>query len=301
MNKNKIEDSPPQQGETCVVCFPTLGKTAALLFDKIHISAIYLPSKIKESINVGENPPASLAFHISRIDEYAWRRLAIRNIRKLRESGFQPLKEESPQCIKPSNINETLRYTAEAYNEHGLSVVPLFQSEKEFAQVFTFGDQVAYQAVLAHVPLVDNKRISWEQVLEFRRDHEAKSSYRNLRFWLRYAFKGQSLDEAVNIIGQKLEDYKWAIKKHGLKTKIGAIKSLIDTKFLLGLAGGATVANILGGPIWSAMATGALTVSKMSLFIAERKLDLEDIKRKSEVALIHEITEKYGKLEKVQL
>ncbi len=299
MNKKKIEDRQPQQGETCVVCFPTLCKTAALLFDKIHISAIYLPTQIKEALNVGENPPASLSFHISRIDEYAWQRLAIREIRKLRESGFQPLKEEEPQCIKSSNVNEALRCTAEAYNEHGLSVVPLYQSEKEFAQVFTFGDQVAYQAVLAHIPLVDSERINWEQILEFRRDHKAKGSYRKLRFWIWYALKGKSLDEAVNIIGQELEDYKWAIKKHGLKTKIGAIKSLIDTKYLISLAGGATVANILGGPIWSAMATGALTISKMSLFIAERKLDLEDIKRKSEVALIYEIIEKYVKPEKV--
>lgn len=59
--------------------------------------------------------------------------------------------------------------------------------------------------------------MSWEQILEFRQDRGASRKYRNIRLWLRDGLHAETITEASELVEKKIEDYEWAIRKHGLK------------------------------------------------------------------------------------
>lgn len=261
------------------VCFGNVWKTAALLFEKVYVLDLACGKK------------ANGRFYLTSYDkETLW------DLPGIIPGGVFMPEIDDEEALEALGV----RRVAEDFWKYEIQAMPLYRSGSAFSSEFETGDVLVYQAVLDYVPLVDDKRIAREQILEFRKDKRARDQYRKLRAWLADALKGRTLDEALNLIGQKLDDYEWAIEKHGLETKIGALKSVIDSNYLAKLAAGAGVAGIFGGPVWAALAGGSLILSKMSLYIAERKLDLEDIKRKSEVALIHEIRKKFGKPKKAK-
>jgi hypothetical protein len=61
-------------------------------------------------------------------------------------------------------------------------------------------------------------QLTWDQVKQVRSDKESLAAYRNFHLWLN-DFHPKSEREATDVIGQKLDDYRAAIRKHGLKTR----------------------------------------------------------------------------------
>ena len=287
-SRDKIKDNFPKKGETCAACSIMFQKTASLLFDRVW--------NLKDSVvwwspngTTGKEIRADeilerISFHVSIIDEEIKRQV----IKKAKR-----LSRKARNNLYISDL--AMRFTSELYSKKGIEVVPFYHSETKFKEEYEPGSKNAYQAVLENLQVVNEFELSWDQVLEFRKDKQALNHYRNLRTWISDTLKGTSLEEAKNIISQRLEDYEWAIKKHGLETKIGTFKCVIDSKFITALATGGGIAGLLGGPVWAALTGSLITLSKISLYIAERKLDFEDIKRKNEIALIYEIRKEFGK------
>ena len=81
------------------------------------------------------------------------------------------------------------------------------------------------------------------------------------------------------MVGQKLDDYAWALKKHGIKTKLGALSCVVA-----GLAADSLFVETLQA--------GALGVASSSIWIAERRVELENIQRTNSnaaIAVIYEL------------
>lgn len=150
------------------------------------------------------------------------------------------------------------------------------------------GSVLAYQAAMENIPEIVESQVSWEQVIEFRSDKEALRKYRELRLWLEYSLSAQSVEHARDLIAQKVEDYEWAIRKHGLKTATGALSQIFSWQGLISVAAGVGVGAALGGPIWSALTGSLLTVGRASVWIADRTIDKQDILHgpNSETAII---------------
>lgn len=85
--------------------------------------------------------------------------------------------------------------------------------------------------------------------MEFRRDAEATGKYRDLRLWLQDGISGQSVAHATDIIDQKIDDYSWAIRKHGLSTVPGAVTYLFDWKKSAVMAPTTAAGNGRGWPL----------------------------------------------------
>jgi hypothetical protein len=187
-------------------------------------------------------------------------------------------------------LKRSIRYVAELYSQKGYDVIPLYGKSQQFQNEYTPGLQIAYEASLNEISVVSPEHLTVEQVFDFREDIEAAKQYRSLRLWLRDGLKAESVNHATDIISQKLEAYEWAIKKHGLKTVTGAFSSILSNKTLIAIASGASLATLLSGSVWSALIGGGLIACSRSLiWIAERQIDFEDVKRgeNSEVALFY--------------
>jgi len=169
----------------------------------------------------------------------------------------------------------------------GQHVVALFPSWIEYDRNVVGTLSIAFEAALQSIPSILEAELTWEQVVEFRKDTEAKRKLRALRSWLQSGLSAATLEEAKDKIEQKVADYEWALKKHGVKTVTGALTAVLDSKFLGSVAGAAGVGALMGGSVWGAITGSALMLSKVSVWIVERRMELLDIQHgsDSEVAL----------------
>jgi len=190
-----------------------------------------------------------------------------------------------------------IKRVTEGYTRIGVNATPCFLSTSQFDTLYgSEQGAVVYRAALNNLPVVSPESLSYEQLIEFRRDEDSVRRYRDLRLWLEQSLNGKTLSEATDIIGQKLDDYGWAIKKHGLKTITGTFSQILNWKQAsmtgaVALAGGA-----LAGEIGAAFAAGLVIASQVGASIAERMIEHEDLTRGKdrEVAIIYDIRKRFG-------
>ena len=142
---------------------------------------------------------------------------------------------------------ELYKLYTEVYRQFGVDVVPIYSSELAFLNDIATGPGIGYQAAISQIGLISSDGINWDQIVGFREDKDALRKYRALRNWLRHGLKASSVAEATDIIGQKLEDYEWAIRRHGLKTITGTLTSVLVLQQLFALT---SASGLLG--LWVA-------------------------------------------------
>ena len=181
-----------------------------------------------------------------------------------------------------------MRIRVESYRLSGYFVTPVYERQERYLLEYPSGNTLVYQAALENLPEIIEDHVSWEQVLEFRSDEEAIRKYRELRLWLEYSLSAQSVEHARDLIAHRIEEYEWAIRKHGLKTATGALSSIFSWKGLISLGTGVSMGAALGGPVWSALTGALFSVGGASVWVAARMIEMQDIQRgpDSAVALI---------------
>jgi hypothetical protein len=160
---------------------------------------------------------------------------------------------------------------------------------------FPSGARPVLTAAISNIALIDEKELSWDQVLEFRKDSETRTKYRRFVRWVDAELRTRSPKEVEDIIAVRLDDYKWAIKKHGLKATLGSLSCLLDPKFLGATSASVVAANYAGGELWAALAATTLTLGRAAVTFGTAMVDGIDERRKTnyEVAYVHEIQKKF--------
>lgn len=105
------------------------------------------------------------------------------------------------------------------------------------------------------------------------------------------------MGHATDIIGQKIDDYAWAIRKHGLETTIGAFKQLFDWKKSGLTVAAASAAGALAGPIGASIATGITIAAEIGVSVLERRLQARELQRGEgrAIAILYDIQQSFGK------
>jgi hypothetical protein len=190
----------------------------------------------------------------------------------------------------PVELQQEIRTQIEQLRQRGMSVVPVYDGADDFESDFPPGQRLAYCAALQNIPIVVETEVEWEQVVEFKFDPDAQWKYRRLRTWLREFSDCESLEQAMDEIGRKIDDYSWAMRKHGFQTIQGAFSVIFDSKHLPTLIAGSGAAALIGGPTWSALTAGLLLTSQVALKMADSMITLEDVKRgeNSEIAILYD-------------
>lgn len=181
-------------------------------------------------------------------------------------------------------------------------VIPVYSSHSTFEEEYTLGEHGVVAGILSNTEVVVEDELNWEQVIEFRSDIQSKVSYRRFLHWLDTEMIGKPNSFVVNEVGIRMEKYRSALKKHGIKTRLGIMEVFLNSHSLLSsVAGGVAGMIETGNPLIAGLAAvgaGTLIVSgKIALRIQHFLLDLEDLRSgpNSEVAFIHELSEKIGK------
>lgn len=164
-----------------------------------------------------------------------------------------------------------------------ISLVAIYGSVDERDREHHEGDRQVTVATLSNLGIVDEKELTWEQVLEFRADEKAAGKYKRFLHWLDEEMVGKSQAFIEDDIALKLEDYEQALSKHGIKTVLGTIEEALDGKYLLG-AGAFALA---GHPILGA----GLVIGKVAVRLGQTLLDFDDMERgaNSEISWVYEV------------
>lgn len=87
---------------------------------------------------------------------------------------------------------------------------------------------------IASLRLVDTENISYEQLLEFRNDNEAKEKLRRLRLFAYENYQGKSRSFIEDDLMARISDYESTVKKWGFETKSAVMTALMDSKLVGG-------------------------------------------------------------------
>lgn len=282
------EPSPVRKDETQAIAWPENCKRAALLFDRLSVVNVADARQIPAEVL--SNTP-SIAHHRT---DYG-NEVVVHGCplppheAKRAVRGVIDVTYDDEEVDFSSLLAASISVFCAIWARRGHPISMMFPTELAFAAHFPSGNSLVYQAALHNLPEIIEDATPWQQILDFRNDEDALRKYRALRLWLE-SLKAESVAQAADIIAQKIEDYEWALHKHGMKTAIGGLSSILDSKAIATIAGGAGVAGLMTGPVGSAIAAGAIIVGKVAVWLAERKLEEQEIKRGpgSEIAIICE-------------
>lgn len=296
---NPWEVRQPSPGETCVFTHGYFApndegqiqrwKRDALLFDRV-----YAPCADPEN---PPNIPIQLTFGLASV-EHSLRQYDASTAQMIAQAYGDTATAERMLSIS-LNRGGSLGHDLEVAREYanaGIMAEWSYTDAGAFLRRFSEGERISYEGALSNIPLIRTEAASWDQILEFRADPNAVRKYRDLRLWLRSGLSAQSAQHAADIIGQKIEDYRWSIRQHGFETTLGALKALFDWKdSKLALAAGG-VAVAAGGPIWGALAGGLGIGFQIGAYLVERRLQKEEKARGAnrEVAILYDIQERFG-------
>lgn len=311
----------PSEGETIAIA--TKEKTAALCYDRILVPRISssVGKDIPDSIRCfGESP---FEIELLKLVEH-WKELKILKDEKIISGKNQPLLANAFQNINSisskispdystqnkidlkqfkKNLRDNpllmasnlVRELSKSFSrKYGTPVVIVCASEKEKASLYNEGDRQVVVSMFSNLKIVDEEKVTWQQVLEFRKDKNTLKKYKRFLHWLDREMLGKSQAFIEDEIAQRLEDYEHGLKKHGIKTILGMIEETLDGRYLFGAP--TVIGSLIGHPILGILTGAGLLVGKVGVKLFETLLDFDDIERgaNSEISWIYE-TKKLGK------
>ncbi len=279
-----LEPRLPAAGER-VGIDPMRPKTAALAFDRIWAPPTVIPAPPGEVAVYGGTDVEVWLQALGAYGEY---------IGNDRFTGWiyclYPELEGQPDTSRRV-LAESLRQT------HGMNAVPVYSSGRDRATEYHAGSYEVVVGVLANVALVDEEQITWQQVLEFRADSQARADYRRFIHWLDSDMVGKSEGYISDEVSVRLEQYEAGLRKHGVSTVLGGLESVMDPKFIgatsVALAG---ITFGTGSVAVGAASAVALGVGKIACTVARGMLDISAARtgENAEVAFVHEVRGKLG-------
>lgn len=272
----------PGEAETVAVA-AAAPKAAALCFDRVWT----LPM-------IEDGPPEPIRAY-GATDVEIWLQVLVTGAREQMWDW-----SDVPQLARDANVEvwfesaelSVERFIAETLQRScSIAAVPVFDSATACRAQYAPGSSDVVVAILDALEVVDEDKLSWPQVLEFRRDKEARSKYRRFIHWLDAEMVGRDTTYIADDIANRLDGYRWALRKHGITTLISCLSSLLDPRFAMAVSS-ASLAMALSVDKLSALATAVTAaIGQVTVTLAKGAIDLNDARRGagSEIAFIHEV------------
>ncbi|MBC8552678.1 MAG: hypothetical protein ISR65_20610 [Bacteriovoracaceae bacterium] len=305
MSKNIL----PRRGQSAIIA-PNMERIAALCYDKIWSG---IPSQVPEDIRFFGGTYEETVLSTTIFLEYAINQVldsddkqkllatkaAILRVFFLENPGTKLKAEEITERINSldHSINNLSRIVSTAIiRDHNLPIPTLYSSMKNHNHEYIHGDRKVIISCLNDLAIPDQSLLTWEQVIEFRQDEEARSKYRRLMHWLDAEMIGKSTSYIEEEIAQRLDQYSWSLKKHGIKAHLGTLWSILDHKTLLAVAVSAGGLSLSGYDLAAALGSAGILVGRCALKLADAYLDLKDIEigKGAEISFVYQIRKSVG-------
>jgi hypothetical protein len=198
----------------------------------------------------------------------------------------------------PSNERDRLFAFPEQFlselvgRELGRAAPSLFATVAERDAAYKGGRDIALVSVLQGLPIPVESKLTWEQVLEIRADADSRDRLRRFSRWLDGLLPAKSAAQISDEIFIRLEDYRRALTKHGVETRIGAFEHVVSWQPMLAKFATAVTGSALGEPILGLIGAGSIALGEISIALQKSRLRLQEIHRQHEdVSFVFELNE----------
>lgn len=123
--------------------------------------------------------------------------------------------------------NKAIAFIVQIYAAKGIRLTPIYLSLAEYDEVAVH-QNTGVEICLDCIPTVVESQLTWEQVLEVRKDRESIEKLARLRRWFTIDLARKGSDEIRATVEKKLDDYQYALKKHGVQTSLGGVTSMLS-------------------------------------------------------------------------
>ncbi|MEK6736293.1 MAG: hypothetical protein AABY47_06965 [Pseudomonadota bacterium] len=195
--------------ERIIIAAPSEQKTMALLFDKVwfpRTAGLEKPDHCYSEYYLVPPSKEIMFFTEKEILEYQNFILSVGSVGK----GEWRCGEEYFLFL-----NKNLRVLANLYRSLGYEVFHTYR----FYELWNLRERNAessnllYEVAIDKIAIIDESRLSWDQVMEFREDNDSIKKLRNFKLWVEEAISVASKEQASDLLEQKLEDYRLGNKK----------------------------------------------------------------------------------------
>jgi hypothetical protein len=205
--------------------------------------------------------------------------------------GLQPkisgVSEEQYASIEESAVSEYFRFI----EDHDLKECPLAAAGGSTSAWMEDDDRSASSPImtLINVKLVDASSVPWDQIVEFRKDREARNRLRRLRLFAYENYAGHGRDYIEDDILTRLSEYEETARQWGFETVLGALSVVLNSKLTASLIAGTFLSALFGQPtsvVLSAAAGAVVELGHIGVEIGRRRFALRKLIRDSPVSFV---------------
>ncbi len=272
MTQTGVTAITPDDAESCL---------AALLFD--YVIPVWGADNVPSSIVC-----PSLDIDTLKSDNYPFIFAARESINSAKRIlGVKELTDDQTKNLACTHMARRLYHLAE---NKDIRVCAAFQEPFMYSTYYGSGESSVIQIAIDGLRLPDTKELTWEQVLEIRKDKNFHKRLRDLRLYIDRQFEGKNRSYILDRLEQDLESYEHDARKHGLKLAAACTKKVLSAETALSAAGAATVAMIAGQPATIAALAGVvIPLASLTIEVSEIATTLRSKIRNPELAFLAEI------------
>lgn len=269
-------------------------KTTSLFYDKIWIPASLIYSNVW--MNEYKNIPYDVRI-LENVEEELYKNSDYPNAYYAYVKNNGSFTVNGLYKFSKNRNNAILIATQEFKRIYNIDITPFFYDytdfEKSFLELNNTEEKGIYgiknrdiiKFTVDNMASIVEKSLSWKQVLEFRKDKNSVQKLRRYRNWCIYDLKDKSISEVVETLNQSYDDYCFALKKHGIKTKVGSFTTLLSTT-------GTIISMLESGSIENIATSLSLSASLLTYTVG-KIIDYMDYKNRREpIAYIYDVIKK---------
>jgi hypothetical protein len=148
---------------------------------------------------------------------------------------------------------------------------------------------------LANINLIDTSKTTWEQILAFRKDQDARRKLRNLRLFLHENYQDKTRSFIEDDLGKRLDDYNDTCKDWGFDTVTSTISAALDSNSISATILASAGAAIFGESVvvtGTVLAGASVEIGKLIISLIQKRHAFNKIRQDHEMAYIIEARKK---------
>lgn len=260
-------------------------KTTAIFFDELWVPdyEIFLDKEEREYFR---RIPEEVIMTFT-VDKYKDKLDSIFHYAMIKNSNYNEFDLSYWEYTYSKWRNKSLLYIARTLQDaFKIEIIPIFYDKTEFENSLHLDSenevmtQDVIEFVIKDMPVILEKELEWDQVIDFRKDKKCVDSARKLMRWVRLECNGLTQSDIKEKLEEELDEYIFSIKKHGIQIVTGALSTI--------LASSTSIVNMINGNN-EAFFIGAASVSAALITYTVDKVISNLELRRSPVACIYNL------------
>lgn len=271
--KNETKYWKPVYKRENIVIAVSKPKTAALLFDRVWTIDREVPGSIGIRTN-DESEFVALGFRQALFDLFEPQLEGEEKTKKMEDLASLPDAEGLfggffQHLLQPS-LSKLTRRPIQTY----------FASDETLSATYASGSTSMIIAVLDSLNWIDESKLTWKHVVDIRMDANALGQLQRMLHWLDTGMEGKSASFIEDAILLKIDEYKKAIAKHGIKLFDSAFGTFMDARLLTTIMSGA-----VGGAAFHSTAAVLTALASLGLHSVNVAYKTVQVHRESNSAI----------------